>query len=61
MVKNLRIVDIIPGVVFHLMKIGVFYITTGNPHSYFDGTQRPGKNTPSNSIIAVDLNDKKII
>ena len=35
------------------------YITTGNPHSYFDGTQRPGKNTPSNSIIAVDLMIKK--
>ena len=40
---------------------GILYITTGNPHSYFDGTQRPGKNTPSNSIIAVDLDEKKII
>ena len=40
---------------------GILYITTGNPHAYFDGTQRPGINRYSNSIIAVDLNNKKIL
>ena len=40
---------------------GIVYITTGNPYSYFDGTRRPGPNRYSNSIIAVDLNDKKIL
>ena len=40
---------------------GIAYITTGNPYSYFDGTRRPGPNRYSNSIIAVDLNNKKIL
>jgi quinoprotein glucose dehydrogenase len=43
------------------IKRGILYFTTGNPHSYFDGTQRPGDNPGSNSLIAVDLNNKKII
>ena len=40
---------------------GLLFITTGNPHAYFDGTQRPGQNRYSNSIIAIDLNNKKIL
>ncbi len=40
---------------------GILYFTTGNPHYYFDGSRRPGKNRMSNSIIAVDLNKRKII
>lgn len=40
---------------------GIAYITTGNPSSYFDGTKRPGRNRYSNSIIAIDLNKKKIL
>ena len=40
---------------------GILYVTTGNPHHYFDGTQRPGSNPNSNSIIAIDLNQKKIL
>ena len=40
---------------------GILYVTTGNPHHYFDGTQRPGSNSNSNSIIAIDLNQKKIL
>ena len=40
---------------------GILYITTGNPHAYFDGTQRPGTNRYSNSVIAIDLNKKKIL
>jgi quinoprotein glucose dehydrogenase len=42
-------------------KRGLLFFTTGNPHAYFDGTRRPGKNKYSNSIIAVDLNEKKIL
>ena len=42
-------------------KRGLLFITTGNPHAYFDGTRRSGKNKYSNSIIAVDLNNKKIL
>jgi quinoprotein glucose dehydrogenase len=40
---------------------GIAYITTGNPGNYFDGTKRPGKNDYSNSVIAVDLENKKIL
>jgi quinoprotein glucose dehydrogenase len=40
---------------------GLLFITTGNPHAYFDGTRRPGENKYSNSIIAINLNDKKIL
>ena len=38
---------------------GIVFITTGNPHKFFDGTRRPGKNEGSNSIIAIDLNKRK--
>jgi quinoprotein glucose dehydrogenase len=40
-------------------KRGIVFITTGNPSNYFDGTQRPGLNYNSNSIIAISLKDKK--
>ena len=40
---------------------GIVYITTGNPYGYFDGTQRPGINKYSNSVIAIDVINKKIL
>ena len=40
---------------------GILYFTTGNPHYYFDGTQRPGSNPNSCSLIAVDLEKKEIL
>lgn len=40
---------------------GILFITTGNPHAYFDGTLRPGKNEGSNSIIAISLTNRKVI
>ena len=41
-------------------KRGILYFTTGNPHHYLDGTQRPGKNQYSNSVIAVDLKERSV-
>lgn len=43
------------------IKRGILYFTTGNPHHYFDGTERPGSNPFSSSLIAVDLVNKKIL
>ena len=40
-------------------KRQILYLTTGNPHSYFDGTLRPGDNIGSSSIIAIDIKNKK--
>ena len=40
---------------------GLLFFTTGNPHAYFDGTRRPGENKYSNSIIAIDLNNQKLL
>ncbi len=40
---------------------GILYFTTGNPHFYFDGTQRPGSNPNSCSLIAVDLEKREIL
>lgn len=40
---------------------GILFITTGNPSYYFDGTRRPGLNKYSNSVIAFDIKQKKII
>ena len=42
-------------------KRGLLFLTTGNPHPYFDGTLRPGNNLGSNSVISLDLNKKKIL
>jgi quinoprotein glucose dehydrogenase len=38
---------------------GVVYITTGNAGRYFNGVNRPGKNKYANSIIAIDIINKK--
>ena len=43
------------------LEKGIAYVTTGNPYSYFDGTKRPGKNNNSNSLVAIDLENKKIL
>ena len=40
---------------------GIIYITTGNPAPYYVGVIRPGKNLYSNSIIAFDVRNKKIL
>jgi quinoprotein glucose dehydrogenase len=38
---------------------GIAYITTGNAGRYFNGVNRPGKNKYANSIIAIDIKNKK--
>jgi len=38
---------------------GIVFITTGNAGFYFNGVNRPGKNKYSNSIIAIDVINKK--
>jgi len=40
---------------------GIVYVTTGNPRPQLIGISRPGNNKRSNSIIAIDLNKKKVI
>ena len=40
-------------------KRGIAYITTGNAGRYFNGVNRPGKNKYANSIIAIDIKNKK--
>jgi len=40
---------------------GIVYVTTGNPRPQLLGISRPGNNKRSNSIIAIDLNKKKVI
>ncbi len=40
---------------------GIVYTVTGNPHSYFDGTLRPGENLFSSSVIALSIENKKIL
>ena len=42
-------------------KNGIVYLTTGNPKPYYVGVRRPGKNLYSNSIIAFDIRNKKIL
>jgi quinoprotein glucose dehydrogenase len=42
-------------------KNGIVYITTGNPAPHFVGITRPGKNLYSNSVIALDVRNKKIL
>jgi quinoprotein glucose dehydrogenase len=37
------------------------FITTGNPSLYFQGVNRPGKNRFSNSVIAFDIKNKKLL
>ena len=38
---------------------GIAYVTTGNAGRYFNGVNRPGKNEYANSIIAIDINNRK--
>jgi len=40
---------------------GIVYLTTGNVAPYFVGITRPGKNLYSNSVIAFDVRNKKIL
>ena len=40
-------------------KRGIVFITTGNAGSYFGGVNRPDDNKHSNSIIAIDILNKK--
>ncbi len=42
-------------------KRGIAFITTGNAGRYFNGVNRPGKNKYANSIIAIDIINKKKI
>ncbi len=41
------------------VKRQILYLATGNPHSYYDGTLRPGDNLGSSSINAIDIRNKK--
>ncbi len=38
---------------------GIIFVTTGNAGFYFDGVNRPGDNKYSNSIVAIDIINKK--
>ena len=38
---------------------GIAYVTTGNAGRYFNGVNRPGENKYANSIIAIDIKNKK--
>ena len=40
-------------------KRGIAYLTTGNAGRYFNGVNRPGRNKFANSIIAIDIKNKK--
>ena len=45
---------------FSLDKVrGIAYVTTGNAGRYFNGVNRPGRNKYANSIIAIDIKNKK--
>ena len=38
---------------------GIVFVSTGNAGYYFNGVNRPGNNKYSNSVIAIDINNKK--
>ena len=42
-------------------KRGIAFVTTGNAGRYFNGVNRPGNNKFANSIIAIDIENKKKI
>lgn len=42
-------------------KRGILFLTTGNPHDFWEGVNRPGNNPDTNSVIAIDLNKKNKI
>ena len=37
----------------------IVFLTTGNPGVYLQGINRPGKNKYANSVIAIDIKNKK--
>lgn len=39
----------------------ILYISTGNAGRFYEGTSRPGKNKYSNSIIALDIEKRKLL
>ena len=43
------------------MERGIVYISTGNAGRFYAGVNRPGKNNYSNSVVAVDINKRKIL
>ena len=38
---------------------GIVYLATGNPKPNYVGVTRPGKNLFANSVIAIDVRNKK--
>lgn len=39
----------------------IVFVSTGNAGRFYEGTSRPGKNKYSNSVVAIDLNKKKLL
>ena len=39
----------------------ILYVTTGNAGRFYDGTTRPGKNKYSNSVLAIDIKNRKLL
>ena len=39
----------------------IVYVSTGNAGSFFEGISRPGKNKYSNSVVAIDIKNKKLL
>ncbi len=39
----------------------ILYVSTGNAGRFYEGTTRPGNNKYSNSIVAIDLENKKLL
>ncbi len=39
----------------------IVYVSTGNAGRFYEGTSRPGKNKYSNSIVAIDIENKKLL
>ena len=39
----------------------ILYVSTGNAGRFYEGTTRPGKNKYSNSIVAIDIKNKKLL
>ena len=54
------LVAVFLGAIQQLMKKGIVYVVAGNPRPALYGVNRPGDNKNSSSIIAIDLESKKI-
>jgi quinoprotein glucose dehydrogenase len=39
----------------------ILYVSTGNAGRFYEGTTRPGSNKYSNSIVAIDIKNKKLL